>query len=150
KRFSTRVAMRIERDGRKEQYTYEDVRELTLRAAGFLAEKGIKAGSRVILFSNNMPEWGMTYFGILKTGATAIPIDPASTVDEIIAFAKAGEASAIVISPKLAGENPELKKKLKEAKLEISLWTFDDVFEIQSEAEEAKRNALLPEKIHST
>ncbi|MBK8466658.1 MAG: AMP-binding protein [Chloracidobacterium sp.] len=150
KRFPTRVAMRIERDGRKEQYTFEDVRELTLRAAGFLAQKGIKHNDRVILFSNNMPEWGMTYFGILKAGATAIPIDPASTVDEIIAFAKAGEASGIVISPKLAGDNPDLKKKLKESKLEVSVWTFDDVFEIQSETEEAKRNALLPEKIHST
>ncbi|MEQ1922304.1 MAG: AMP-binding protein [Pyrinomonadaceae bacterium] len=149
KRFPTRVAMRIERDGRKEQYTYEDVNELTLRAAGFLAKKGIAANSRVILFSNNMPEWGMTYFGILKAGATAIPIDPASTVDEIVAFAKAGEAAAVVVSSKLAGENPDLAKALKEAGLEVSVWTFDEVFEIQTETEEAKRNALLPAKIHS-
>ncbi|MGB2751003.1 MAG: AMP-binding protein [Pyrinomonadaceae bacterium] len=149
KRFPTRVAMRIERDGRKEQYTYEDVNELTLRAAGFLAKKGITANSRVILFSNNMPEWGMTYFGILKAGATAIPIDPASTVDEIVAFAKAGEAAAVVVSPKLAGENPDLSKALKAAGLEVAVWTFDEVFEIQSETEEAKRNALLPAKIHS-
>ncbi|MGB7208563.1 MAG: AMP-binding protein [Pyrinomonadaceae bacterium] len=160
KRFPTRVAMRIERDGRKEQYTYEDVNELTLRAAGFLAKKGIASGSRVILFSNNMPEWGMTYFGILKAGATAIPIDSASTVDEIIAFAKAGEASAVVISTKLAAENPELKERLDEAFAASGdaskeacapvVWTFDEVFEIKSETEEAKRNALLPEKIHST
>ena len=171
KRFPTRVAMRIERGGRKEQYTFEDVRELTMRAAGFFAKKGIQHNSRVILFSNNMPEWGMTYFGILKAGATAIPIDPASTVDEIIAFAKAGEASAIVVSPKLLGEHPELPARLVEAfaaggyagkgarvptgdaskdACAPVVWTFDEVFEIQSEIEEAKRNALLPEKIHST
>jgi long-chain acyl-CoA synthetase len=150
KRFPTRVAMRIERDGRKEQYTFEDVNELTLRAAGFFAKSGIAAGSRVILFSNNMPEWGMTYFGILKTGATAIPIDPASTVTEIIAFAKAGEASAIAISPKLAGDNPELKKALKDAGLDVKVWTFDEVFQLTSETEEAKRNALLPPKIQSS
>jgi len=150
KRFPTRVAMRIERGGRKEQYTFDDVRELTLRAAGFLANNGISHNSRVILFSHNMPEWGMTYFGILKTGATAIPIDPASTVTEITAFAKAGEASAIVLSPKLAAENPEIGEKLKEAGLEVAVWTFDEVFEIQTETEEAKRNALLPEKVHST
>jgi long-subunit acyl-CoA synthetase (AMP-forming) len=57
-----------------------------------------------------MPEWGMTYFGILKAGATAIPIDPASSVEEIVNFAKAGEASAIVLSPKLAGENPTCRQ----------------------------------------
>jgi len=149
KRFPTRVAMRIERGGRKEQYTFEDVRELTLRAAGFFAEKGIKQNDRVILFSHNMPEWGISYFGILKTGATAIPIDPASSVDEIVNFARAGEASAIVLSAKLADENPDLAKRLKKEKLKISVWTLDEVFEIQSEIEEAKRNALLPNKILS-
>jgi len=191
KRFPTRVAMRIERDGRKEQYTFDDVRELTLRAAGFFAKNGITTGQRVILFSNNMPEWGMTYFGILKAGATTIPIDPASSIADIIAFAKAGDASAIVLSPKLAADHPDLKEALKNAwdpdtadstgdKREKRsraartskdagaatsgvgetgdafksvqapvIWTFDDVFEMRSETEEAKRNALLPAKVHS-
>ncbi len=152
KRFPTRTAMRIERNGRKEQYTFEDVRELAMRAAGFFAHNGIETGKRVILFSNNMPEWGITYFGILKAGATAIPIDPASSVEEIVNFVKAGEASAIVISPKLAAENPDLEEKLRSAETLVPapvVWTFDEIFEIQSETEEAKRSALLPEKIHS-
>ena len=149
KRFPTRVAMRIERGGKKEQYTYEDVRELTLRAAGFLAEKGIKQNDRVILFSHNMPEWGLAYFGILKTGATAIPVDPASSIDEIINFARAGEASAIVISPKLAEENPDLAERLKAANLDLSVFNFDEVFEMRGETEEAGRNELLPKKILS-
>ncbi|MEO8074571.1 MAG: AMP-binding protein, partial [Acidobacteriota bacterium] len=149
KRFPTRVAMKIERNGKKEQYTFEDVRELTLRAAGFLAEKGIKQNDRVILFSHNMPEWGTSYFAILKTGATAIPIDPASSIDEIIAFAKAGEASAIMISPKLFSENPDLAERLKAAKLDLNVFNFDEVFEMRDEIKEAKRIALLPPKILS-
>ena len=60
----------------------------------------------------------------------SISVVPASSVTEIIAFAKAGEASAIVVSPKLAGENPEIAEKLKEAGLEVAVWTFDEVFEI--------------------
>jgi long-chain acyl-CoA synthetase len=165
KRFPTRVAMRIERNGRKEQYTFEDVDELTLRAAGFLAKNGIGPDTRVILCSHNMPEWGMTYFGILKTGATAIPVDPASSADEIVTFALAGEASAIVLSPKLAAEHPDLVEKLgqgakktkqKKARQDagvpktIRVWTFDEVFDLRSETEEAQRNALLPGKVHST
>ncbi len=173
KRFPTRVAMRIERNGRREQYTYEDVRELTLRAAGFLAANGIEQGDRVLLFSNNMPEWGMTYFGILKTGATAVPIDPSSSVDDIMNFATAAEAKAIVISPKLDAENPELRGKLAEAfaaanhpdgskqpspllskegsqdgaALAPVVWTFDEIFEMPSETEEAQRLAMLPPKV---
>src|SRR4030095_1582155 len=144
-----RVAMRIERNGRKEQYTFEDVRELTLRAAGFFAKNGIPHGDAAILFSNTMPEWGMTYFGILKAGATAIPIDPASSVDEIVNFAKAGEASAIVLSPKLAGDSPERKDRLTEGGRDLRVGVFDEVFESPSETEEAQRNALLPTKILS-
>ncbi|MCB1025144.1 MAG: AMP-binding protein, partial [Acidobacteria bacterium] len=150
KRFPTRVSMKIERNGKLEQYTYEDVRELTLRAAGFLAHNGIKPEDRVILFAHNMPEWGMTYFGIIKAGATAIPIDPASSVDEIITFAAAGEASAIVISPKLLEDNPELAERIKNEKLKIKLYSFDDVFEMPDETEEAQRTALLPNRIVAT
>ncbi|MBS1797624.1 MAG: AMP-binding protein [Acidobacteria bacterium] len=149
KRFPTRVAMKIERGGRKEQYTYEDVNELTYRAAGFLADKGVKQGDRVILWSHNMPEWGLSYFGILKTGATAIPVDPASSLDDIVAFARAGEASAILLSPKIAAENLDLAERLLNAGLEINVWAFDEVFEMQTETEEARRGALLPNKVLS-
>ena len=150
KRFPTRISMKIERAGKMEQYTYEDVRELALRAAGFLASNGVKPDDRVILFSHNMPEWGMTYFGIIKAGATVIPIDPASSVDEIISFARAGEASAIVISPKLLSENPELAERLENEKLDVEIFSFDEVFEMPSETVEAQRLALLPEKITAT
>lgn len=149
KRFPTRVALKIERNGRKEQYTYADVKELTLRAAGFLATNGIEQGKRVILWSHNMPEWSLSYFGILKTGATAIPIDPASTIDDVLAFAKAGDAAAIMLSPKLADENLDLAERLKAANLDLQVYTFDEVFEMQTEQEEARRNALLPAKILS-
>src|SRR5438094_853229 len=114
KRHATRVAMRIERNGHKEQYTYADLRELSMRAAAFFASQGIKSGDRVMLFSHNAPEWGMTYFGILKAGATCIPIDAESSTAEVVNFARAGEASGIVISAKLKAEHSNLRQKLNE------------------------------------
>jgi long-chain acyl-CoA synthetase len=148
KRHSTRVAMRIERDGRKEQYTYADLRELATRAAAYFASRGIKSGDRVMLFSHNAPEWGMTYFGVLKTGATCIPVDPESSTDEVVNFARAGEASGIVISAKLKEEHSDLPEKLKLAALEaIKLWTFDEVFEMPDEKTEKDRIALLPQRV---
>jgi len=147
KRHATRVAMRIERDGRKEQYTYADMRELATRAAGFLASEGIKPGDRVMLVSHNAPEWGMTYFGVLKTGASCIPVDPESSVDEIVNFARAGEAAGIVISEKLHDEHAELKDKLTAASLSPKIWTFDQVFAIPDQETEDKRLALLPSRV---
>jgi long-chain acyl-CoA synthetase len=144
KRFPTRVCMRIERNSRKEQYTFEDARELTMRAAAFFAAYNIKQHDRVILFSHNMPEWGLTYFGLMKAGAACIPVDPASSVAEIKNFAANGEASAIVVSQKLLDENPELKIELT-----TPIWTFEDVFELTDEATERERIALLPKRVPS-
>src|SRR5215510_9369474 len=118
KRHATRVAMRIERDGHKEQYTYADLRELATRGAAFFAGEGIKGGDRVMLFSHNAPEWGMTYFGVLRAGATCIPVDPESSTEEVVNFARAGETSAVVISDKLKEERSALPEQLKAAGLD--------------------------------
>jgi long-chain acyl-CoA synthetase len=147
KRHATRVAMRIERDGRKEQYTYADLRELATRAAGFLAGEGIKPGDRVMLVSHNAPEWGMTYFGVLKAGASCIPVDPESTTDEIINFARAGEAAGIILSEKLDQEHPQLRERLVEEGLRAKIWTFDQVFVLPDERTEDERLALLPQRV---
>ena len=150
KRHATRVAMRIERDGHKEQYTYADLGELATRAAAFLVSHGIKPSDRVMLFSHNAPEWGMTYFGVLKAGATCIPVDPESSTEEVVNFARAGEASGIVISARLLEEHSDLRMKLKAAGLDsIKLWTFDEVFEMPDQETEDDRIALLPQRVQA-
>jgi long-chain acyl-CoA synthetase len=147
KRHATRVAMRIERDGRNEQYTYADLRELATRAAGFLASEGVKPGDRVMLVSDNAPEWGMTYFGVLKAGASCIPVDPESSLEEIINFARAGEAAGIILSEKLNAEHSGLRERLAEEGISAQLWTFDQVFALPDEATEDARIALLPARV---
>lgn len=148
KRHETRVAMRIERDGHKEQYTYADLRELATRAAAFFASHEIKNGDRVMLFSHNAPEWGMTYFGVLKAGGTCIPVDPESSTEEVVNFARAGEASGIVISDKLKQDRSALPEQLNAAGLShVKLWTFDEVFELTDEQTENDRIALLPARV---
>lgn len=148
KRHATRVAMRIERDGRKEQYTYADLRELATRVAGFLASQGIRPGDRVMLVSANAPEWGMTYFGVLKAGATCIPCDPESSTAEILNFARAGNAAGIITSEKVLEDKPELREEL-EQQGGTRLWTYNEVFELPDEQTEDKRIALLPQRVHA-
>ncbi len=148
KRHATRVAMRIERDGRKEQYTYADLRELATRVAGFLASEHIKPGDRVMLVSSNAPEWGMTYFGVLKAGATCIPCDPESSTAEILNFARAGNAAGMICSQAVLDEHPDLQERLNEQGL-TRLWTYDDVFALPDEQTEDERIALLPQRAHA-
>src|SRR5688500_504452 len=148
KRHATRVAMRIERDGRKEQYTYADLRELATRAAGFLASEGIKQGDRVMLVSSNAPEWGMSYFGVLKAGATCIPCDPESSANEILNFARAGNAAGMICSEAVLEEHPDLRELLPEQGL-TRLWAYSQVFALPDEATEDQRIALLPRRAHA-
>jgi len=147
KRHATRVAMRIERDGRKEQYTYADVRELATRVAGFLASQGIKTGDRVMLISSNAPEWGMSYFGVLKAGATCIPCDPESSTAEILNFARAGNAAGMICSETILDDHPDLRDRLQEGL--TGLWTYQEVFALPDEQTEDERIALLPQRAHA-
>ena len=147
KRHATRVAMRIERDGRKEQYTYADVRELATRVAGFLASQGIKTGDRVMLISSNAPEWGMSYFGVLKAGATCIPCDPESSTAEILNFARAGNAAGMICSETILDDHPDLRDRLQEGL--TRLWTYQEVFALPDEQTEDERIALLPQRAHA-
>ncbi|MDT4968377.1 MAG: long-chain acyl-CoA synthetase [Acidobacteriota bacterium] len=150
KRHATRVAMRIERHGRKEQYTYADMRELATRAAGFFVDKGIKPGERIMLLSHNAPEWGMTYFGVIKAGAICIPVDPENSLAKIVSFARAGDAAGIVMSSEMANKHQDLAAKLVEGGLtETRLWQFEEVFAMPDEQTEEQRIALLPSRVQA-
>ncbi len=139
-----RTAMRITRNKREEVYTYAALRECALRAAAFLAGQGIQPGDRVALIAENQPEWAMAYFGILKAGATAMPLEKESSTDEIAHLMAAGEAKGLVLSATLARKHPRLADKLAAAPLRPARWTFDEVFALGDEAAEAARIAALP------
>ncbi|HLM57935.1 MAG TPA: AMP-binding protein [Pyrinomonadaceae bacterium] len=147
KRFSTRVAMRIERDGEKEQYTYADIRELAARAAAFFASRGVKPGDRVILLSHNAPEWGVSYFGVLKAGATCVPVDPDGPADDVVNFARASGAVGLVVGDKAGLERPDLRERLAAAGLETQVWRYEEVFELTDEKPEEERVSLLPARV---
>ena len=140
--------MRIERDGRKEQYTYADLRELATRAAAFLAGEGVKPADRVVLVSHNAPEWGLSYFGIAKAGATCVPVDPESSVDEIVNFTRASGAVGIITSEEMRAKHPGLAAKLNDAGLGAArVWRYDEVFALPDQKTEDRRIALLPARV---
>ncbi len=141
KNHSGRVAMRIERNGREERYTYGDLRECVLRSAAFLVGKGVKETDRVALLAENSPEWGMTYFGIVRTGAAVIPLEKDATTDDVVRLLGLGKAKAILVSRELDEAHPELRDRLEGS---VSVWTFEEVFALTAESTEQKRIAKLP------
>src|ERR1700690_2536496 len=56
--------------------SFRDVKLRAWSAAASLAALGVKKGDRVVLAASNDPTWAVAYFGILRAGATAVPVDP--------------------------------------------------------------------------
>jgi long-chain acyl-CoA synthetase len=74
--FSTRIVSEREVEGSGlVRFTYEEFGKKSRGIAWQLAELGIRPGDRVGILSDNRPEWGMAFFGILLAGAVVIPLD---------------------------------------------------------------------------
>jgi len=106
-----RTALRLVRkddDAEPIAFTYGQVSEMAWQGAGVLRQAGIGAGDRVVLMSENRPEWGISYFAILLSGATVVPLDRELSLAEVLNLARVSRAKALVLSRKvverLAGE----------------------------------------------
>src|SRR5262245_6474776 len=144
KLHATRPALRIERGGHEETYSYADLQELATRVGVFLAERGVAANEKVMLFAKNAPEWSMAYFGTLKAGATSVPVGHESTVAELVNVARASEAVGILIGDDLHDKNEEaLSRALAEAGLSTKLWSFSEAFVLPDIEVERTRAAAL-------
>ncbi|HEY2514140.1 MAG TPA: AMP-binding protein, partial [Polyangiaceae bacterium] len=76
--------------------TYAELRARSRAVAARLAHAGVAAGNRVILSAKNHPEWAIAYFGILRAGAVAVPLDPALDAEaRANLIADAGAAAVI-------------------------------------------------------
>lgn len=57
--------------------SFADVRRGADAMAAKLAAAGVGLGDRVALSGQNHPDWAIAFFGIVRAGATAVPVDPA-------------------------------------------------------------------------
>ncbi len=99
--YRSRVALQqLTADGTR-RITYAQIRERALRAAGHLRAAGLQDGDRALLLSENRPEWGMAYFGILKAHGVAVPVDHELSLFEVLNIARSCTAAALITSEKV-------------------------------------------------
>jgi long-chain acyl-CoA synthetase len=63
--------------------TYRELNELTNRAAAALAAAGFTKGDRAVIYMVNIPQFVISYFGILKAGGIVIATNPLYTEREL-------------------------------------------------------------------
>jgi len=100
RRHPGKVAMRwLRRDGTADRYTWGQLRDRAVRAAFYLAASGVEPEDRVLLLSENRPEWGMAYFGAIKAAATVVPVDRDASREEVENVVRTSGAAAVIASP---------------------------------------------------
>ena len=100
KEYGSRVALQIEKEGKWIHYSYADLRKFALEIGARLWAHGLRKGERVVLFSENQPEWGVAYLGAARNGLTVVPIDAQTWHAEAWSIAAFTEAKAILASEK--------------------------------------------------
>ncbi len=110
----------IDTDG----YTYGQFGEKTIEVSNILAEYGIEAKDKVGILSQNMPNWGISFFAISGFGRISIPILPDFSESDIKHILKHSECKALFISKRL------LPKLLDKAKDRLSLIVLLDDFSV--------------------
>ncbi len=88
------------------QFTYQELDELANRAANALEVLGIKRGDRVALFLPNIPEFVISYLGIMKKGAVAVSVSAMLKSDEVQFILNDCTAKAIITTSELREQVP--------------------------------------------
>ena len=87
----------------RREITWHVFDEKANRFANLLLSRGIKKGDKVAILLMNCLEWLPIYFGILKTGALAVPFNFRYDTDEIKYCAELAEVNAIVFGNHFIG-----------------------------------------------
>ena len=84
--------------GTYQAWSWRRVEEEVRLIAGCLAQLGIAPGDRVLIVSENRPEWCVADLAILTAGAITVPAYTTSTTDDLAYLLSHAEAKAVICS----------------------------------------------------
>jgi fatty-acyl-CoA synthase len=82
--------------------TFAEVFAEAEHIAGFLERQcGVRKGDRVLLLTQNSPQFVIAYYGILRANAVVVPLNPMNLTQEIARYAADAAARTIIVSQEL-------------------------------------------------
>ncbi|MDO4521732.1 MAG: AMP-binding protein [Eubacteriales bacterium] len=122
RRFSWRdydLVQATKRDFERREISWAVFNEKANRFAHALMDLGIGKGDKVAILLMNCLEWLPIYFGILKTGAMAVPLNFRYAADEIKYCIELAEADMLVFGPEFIGRVELIADEVSENRLLI-------------------------------
>lgn len=101
----------------RREITWNVFNEKANRFANLLTERGIKKGDKVAILLMNCLEWLPIYFGILKTGALAVPLNFRYASDEIEYCVNLSDTDILVFGPEFIGRVEEIAESISKNRL---------------------------------
>ena len=101
----------------RREITWSVFDEKANRCANLLMSRGIRKGHRVAILLMNGLEWLPIYFGVLKTGALAVPLNYRYAADEIRYCCDLADADALLFGPEFIGRVEEIADQMPRVKL---------------------------------
>ena len=92
----------------RREITWKEFDDQANRFANLLLQRGFGKGKKVAILLMNCLEWLPVYFGILKAGALAVPLNFRYTAEEIKYCLGLAEVDALVFGPEFIGRIEEL------------------------------------------
>ena len=96
----------------RREITWRVFDEKANRVANMLLARGIKKGDKVGILLMNCLEWLPIYFGILKTGALAVPLNYRYTAEEIKYCVDLAEVNILLFGPEFIGRVEEIADEI--------------------------------------
>ena len=101
----------------RREITWREFDAKANRFANLLLSRGITKGDKVAILLMNCLEWLPIYFGILKTGALAVPLNYRYTAEEIKYCLDLAEADALIFGPEFIDRLESINDQLPNVKL---------------------------------
>ena len=102
---SQRLALvELTRDGRRRDWSFAEVADLSARLAGTLAGSGVGAGDIVMTVIGNRPEWVLTMVACFRLGAVALPCNEQLRAKDLRLRIAAAQPKLIVADERNLGE----------------------------------------------
>ncbi len=103
----------------RREITWSVFNEKANRTANMLLAHGIGKGKKVAILLMNCIDWLPIYFGILKTGALAVPLNFRYAADEIDYCLNLAEADALIFGPEFIGRVEAVADKISKHRMLI-------------------------------
>ncbi|MBR1598095.1 MAG: acyl--CoA ligase [Lachnospiraceae bacterium] len=101
----------------RREITWHVMNEKANRFANLLISRGINKGDKVAILLMNCLEWLPIYFGILKTGALAVPLNFRYAPDEIEYCVNLADVDILVFGPEFIGRVEEIAENISKNRL---------------------------------